>query len=75
MKTTNAFIAQQCDQAGETVEFCAAQAGQPALSKQTIEKLHTFLDASVGDGVISGGVDAADLYIEIFPERYAEGAK
>ena len=24
MKTTNEFIAQQCDQAGETVEFCAA---------------------------------------------------
>jgi len=30
MKTTNAFIACQCDQAGEIVEFCAAQPVQPA---------------------------------------------
>ena len=31
MKTTNAFIAQQCDQAGETVEFCAAQPANEKL--------------------------------------------
>jgi len=33
MKTTNEFIAQQCDQAGEIVEFdCAALPGPPAVS-------------------------------------------
>lgn len=35
------------------------------------EDLHTFLDAAAAEGLVLGGVDAADLYIEIFPERYA----
>jgi len=67
-------LAQQDRRAGGRIDESLTQPVQPAISKQTIEKLHTFLDASAGDGVISGGVDAADLYIEIFPERYAEGA-
>lgn len=42
--------------------------------------LHTFLDAAAGEGLVLGGVDAADLYIKLFPERYAaaiaaQGAK
>lgn len=58
----------------DDIHTCTAPA-HLNLSKKTVEKLHKFLDASAGDGVISDGVDAADLYIEIFPEQYAESAK
>lgn len=36
------------------------------------EALHTFLNAAAGAGLVIGDVDAADLYIAIFPERYAQ---
>ena len=45
---------------------------QPAFTQSTIEKLHRFLDAAAGDGLICAGLDAADLYAEIFPEQYAK---
>lgn len=45
----------------------AAQA--PAVTAP--EKLHTFLNAAAGEGFVLDGVDAADLYVELFPERYA----
>ena len=51
------------------------------LSKQMVEasaaqeSLHTFLNAAAGDGLILDGVDAADLYIKVFPERYAAALK
>ena len=32
--------------------------------------LHTFLDAAAGEGLVLGGVDAADLYVELFPKTY-----
>jgi hypothetical protein len=35
------------------------------------EKLHAFLDAAAGEGLILGGVDAQELYIAVFPDRYA----
>lgn len=35
------------------------------------EKLHTFLDAAAGEGLILGDVDAQELCIEVFPDRYA----
>lgn len=35
------------------------------------ETLHTFLNAAAGEGLVLDGVDAADLYIALFPERYA----
>jgi len=38
------------------------------------EALHTFLDAAAAEGLVLDGVDAADLYIAIFPERYATTA-
>ena len=34
------------------------------------ESLHTFLDAAAGEGFVLNGVDAADLYIALFPERH-----
>lgn len=40
-------------------------------SGEKTEALHTFLDAAAAEGLVLNGVDAADLYIEIFPERYA----
>ena len=41
------------------------------LSLTNSEVLHAFLDAAAGEGLVLGGVDAADLYVAIFPERYA----
>lgn len=35
------------------------------------DKLHTFMNAAAGEGYVLDGVDAADLYIALFPERYA----
>jgi hypothetical protein len=35
------------------------------------EPLHKFLDAAAAGGLVLDGVDAADLYIAVFPERYA----
>lgn len=33
--------------------------------------LHTFLDAAAGEGLVLGGIDAADLYVELFPKTHA----
>ena len=41
-----------------------------AAAKDTAEKLHTFLNAAAGEGLVLDGVDAADLYVALFPERY-----
>lgn len=35
------------------------------------DNLHAFIDAAASEGYILGGVDAADLYVSVFPERYA----
>lgn len=35
------------------------------------ERLHKFLNAAAGEGVEFDGVDAADLYVELFPDEYA----
>ncbi len=44
---------------------------QPAPVPLTDDRLHTFLNAAAGEGLVLDGVDAADLYIATFPERYA----
>jgi len=49
---------------------------KPAVSESTApvdarERLHRFLNAAAGEGFELDGVDAADLYIELFPEEYA----
>ena len=43
----------------------------PPREPLTDERLHTFLNAAAGEGFVLDDVDAADLYIELFPERYA----
>ncbi len=47
---------------------------QAVLAKRVpmTEALHTFLDAAAGEGLMLNGVDAADLYIAVFPDRYAK---
>lgn len=40
-------------------------------SPDSTESLHTFLDVAAGEGLVLGGVDAADLYQQIFPARFA----
>ena len=42
-----------------------------AAAKEAIDRLHTFLNAAAGEGMVLDGVDAADLYVALFPERYA----
>jgi len=58
------------DRTGEHGEpiFRAPSVG---CSGEKPEALHTFLDAAAAEGLVLNGVDAADLYIEVFPERYA----
>lgn len=43
------------------------------LEKQAaiVKQLHAFLNAAAGEGFVLDGVDAADLYVAVFPERYA----
>lgn len=36
------------------------------------ERLRKFLDVAAGEGYVLGGVDAADLYIALFPKEYAD---
>ncbi len=48
----------------------AAPQPSPEQAAQS-ERLHTFLNAAAGEGFVLAGVDAADLYVEQFPERYA----
>jgi hypothetical protein len=33
--------------------------------------LHKFMDAAAGEGLVLDGVDAADLYVKLFPAEYA----
>lgn len=54
------------------VDVGAAQAETAQAAPVVPEALHTFLNAAAGEGLVIGGVDAADLYIAIFPERYAQ---
>lgn len=34
------------------------------------DQLRTFLDAAAGEGFVLNGVDAADLYVALFPAEY-----
>lgn len=51
-------------------EWCMNMA-KAEIASDTAEQLHTFLNAAAGDGLVLDGVDAADLYVALFPERYA----
>jgi hypothetical protein len=48
--------------------WVAAQSNMP-------ESLHTFVNAAAGEGFVLDGVDAGDLYVELFPERYTAAIK
>lgn len=55
---------------------CMVQVFSDALRASTPAErvpgnLHTFLDAAAGEGLVLGGIDAADLYVELFPKTYA----
>jgi hypothetical protein len=42
-----------------------------AQEQEKDARLHAFLDAAAGEGFVIGGIDAGDLYAEVFPDRYA----
>jgi len=48
----------------------AALSATPAPTGNS-DALHTFLNAAAGEGLVLDGVDAANLYAAVFPERYA----
>lgn len=56
-------IAQVIGASGESCE--------PIFRERGSEPLHKFLDAAAAEGLVLDGVDAANLYIAMFPERYA----
>ena len=40
------------------------------VSADTMQQLHKFLDSAAGEGLELDGVDAGDLCIRLFPEKY-----
>lgn len=64
-----AWLRETLDTPEKRREWRAANPTPSAAVQQ--EALHTFLDAAAGEGFVLNGVDAADLYIALFPERHA----
>lgn len=60
-----------CADKGKCSQAVAQVAQQPQAEAVPSDALRTFLDAAAGEGLVLDGVDAADLYIKMFPERYA----
>ena len=58
------------DWAVDLVERAKALAASAPVAPTQPESLHTFLNAAAAEGYVLNGVDAADLYVELFPERY-----
>lgn len=54
----------------KTPAVAAALASPGAVAADYAEKLHRFLNAAAGDGLLLDGVDAADLYVAVFPKTY-----
>lgn len=51
----------------------ATQAPAPAQRALALpDELHVFLNAAAGEGLVLDGIDAADLYVMLFPKRFAE---
>lgn len=48
---------------------------EPTSKGDVSRDLHTFLNAAAGEGFVLDGVDAADLYVSVFPERYAQAVE
>lgn len=44
---------------------------QLAAAQAHIEKAHAFINAAAGEGLVLDGIDAAELYVQLYPERYA----
>jgi hypothetical protein len=66
-----AVDAWQARAALSTPPAAVAQAADVGAAQPWTEALHKFLDAAAGEGLVLDSVDAADLYVAIFPERYA----
>lgn len=51
-------------------EAWQAARAQPAQVPRLTDDLERFLDSAAGTGFVLAGVDAAELYVSLFPERY-----
>lgn len=45
------------------------------MNEELRNELLKFLDAAAGEGFVLDGVDAADLYVKLFPAEYAARAE
>lgn len=64
-------VGESCDYFGFFMHGWRAALRASSPAERVPSKLHTFLDAAAGEGLVLGGVDAADLYVELFPKTYA----
>lgn len=70
-EVTDCMIDEACEAiAGGMYRVDAMRVLEAALATMP-PGLHAFLDAAAGDGLVLNGIDAAALYEEIFPVRYA----
>jgi hypothetical protein len=56
----------------DAINRLAALSSTAPVQQEKGEALHTFINAAAGEGLVLDGVDAADLYVALFPERYAK---
>lgn len=63
----------QCERNIERAQDFLAAPTQGADARQ--DRLRKFLDVAAGEGYVFDGVDAADLYLEFFPEGPNGGAR
>jgi len=53
------------------LEGAATQSAVVPAPAEDDARLHRFIDAAAGEGLVLDGIDAADLYAGLWPERYA----
>lgn len=67
----------EASRAGLQNAIAAALSALPAaarvpLTDEQLDKLRTFLDGAAGEGFVIGDVDAGELFMDLFPDHYAE---
>lgn len=68
---TNSGASSQLATAEDSSSVASPAPGSLPVPEAVREALCTFLNAAAGEGLILDGIDAADVYIALYPERYA----
>lgn len=74
-EVTDCMIDEACEAAAGRIARVEVQLILKAALATIPPGLHAFLDTAAGEGLVLDGIDAAALYEEIFPERYAAGCR